>query len=298
MPRRDQTPPLSWIRAFREAGRAQSYKGAAQALHVSPSTISHEIRSLEDWVQAPLFVRQGRRMLLTDEGKQLLGFVGPAFDQLEEAFENFAEVDSELRIGIFAFAASEFFVPLLSQLSHDELGCKINISSNNDIGDLNLRDQHRRVDAIVKYASTLPAGYDGELITRVSLAIVGRAGSSHRVVLDSPFDGWRILAQAGVEPPNLQARTLTVDKYVAAMRAVEQGVGFGIAVLPLTASWLLDKRIQLATQEITEISEGYWMLWRKASPKAERLRAMASAMSNALSTQNTALAAHFDAVSV
>ena len=39
--------PLVWLQAFEAAGRAGTFKAAAQELNVSPSNISHQVRDLE-----------------------------------------------------------------------------------------------------------------------------------------------------------------------------------------------------------------------------------------------------------
>jgi len=44
---------------------------AAQSLRVSQPTLSRQIQAIEDQFQAPLFIRGGRGMMLTEAGKQL-----------------------------------------------------------------------------------------------------------------------------------------------------------------------------------------------------------------------------------
>ncbi|MCH8143063.1 MAG: LysR family transcriptional regulator [Proteobacteria bacterium] len=65
-----QLPPLAWLRAFAEAGRYESFKQAAEAMHVTPSTVSHEIRNLEAWLSVPLFHRKGRGLELSTTTSQ------------------------------------------------------------------------------------------------------------------------------------------------------------------------------------------------------------------------------------
>ena len=62
-------PPLTWLRAFDAAGRLGSFKAAAEALHVTPSAISHQIKSLEAHLGLPLFERAGARLALTVSGR-------------------------------------------------------------------------------------------------------------------------------------------------------------------------------------------------------------------------------------
>eukprot|EP01034_Spumella_vulgaris_P028219 gene28219-35038_t len=56
------------LRYFIETARLSSFTQAAEALHVTQSTISKMVRQLEDEVGAPLLVRDGRRLTPTDTG--------------------------------------------------------------------------------------------------------------------------------------------------------------------------------------------------------------------------------------
>ncbi|MCP5155803.1 MAG: transcriptional activator NhaR [Ectothiorhodospiraceae bacterium] len=72
----------------REGGVAR----AAQALHVTPQTISGQIKMLEDAVGARLFARKGRRLVLTDTGQVV-------YEYAEEIFALGAELSEVLRGG-------------------------------------------------------------------------------------------------------------------------------------------------------------------------------------------------------
>jgi DNA-binding transcriptional LysR family regulator len=56
------------LRYFIETARLSSFTQAAETLHVTQSTISKMVRQLEDEVGAPLLVRDGRKLTLTDTG--------------------------------------------------------------------------------------------------------------------------------------------------------------------------------------------------------------------------------------
>ncbi|MGV7210021.1 LysR substrate-binding domain-containing protein [Oxalobacteraceae bacterium A2-2] len=60
---------LRSLRYFVETVRLSSFTQAAEALHVTQSTISKMVRQLEDEVGAPLLVRGGRKLALTDTGR-------------------------------------------------------------------------------------------------------------------------------------------------------------------------------------------------------------------------------------
>lgn len=84
-------PPLGALRAFEAAARLQSFKRAAEELSVTPTAISHQIRSLEDQIGLRLFERQTRRVVLTAAAERL-------YPVLRKGFDAFAEAIAELSL--------------------------------------------------------------------------------------------------------------------------------------------------------------------------------------------------------
>ncbi|MGY2282782.1 LysR substrate-binding domain-containing protein [Pseudomonas gingeri] len=64
-------PPLNALRGFEAAARLGSFHKAAEELHLTQSAISQQIRSLETFLEQPLFFRSGRSVSLTDAGHDL-----------------------------------------------------------------------------------------------------------------------------------------------------------------------------------------------------------------------------------
>lgn len=61
-------PPFSALRAFEAAARHLSFKAAARELCVTPSAISHQVKTLEEHLGQPMFVRAANRLVLTGPG--------------------------------------------------------------------------------------------------------------------------------------------------------------------------------------------------------------------------------------
>lgn len=64
--------PLTLLRTFEVAARHLSFKQAAAELHITPAAVSQQIKALEDWLGAPLFLRLTRALRLSDAGTALL----------------------------------------------------------------------------------------------------------------------------------------------------------------------------------------------------------------------------------
>ncbi|NYT38713.1 transcriptional regulator GcvA [Allopusillimonas soli] len=76
---------LNALRAFEASARHQSFSAAATEMHVTPAAVGQLVRSLEDWLGSPLFLRTtgGRtRLILTDAAERALPDIRAGFDRL------------------------------------------------------------------------------------------------------------------------------------------------------------------------------------------------------------------------
>lgn len=78
-------PPLSLLRSFEAAARRQSFRRAAEEMHVTPAAISQQMRALEAHLGVRLFERQARGLKLTEAGREYLGGVAFGLSQIDEA---------------------------------------------------------------------------------------------------------------------------------------------------------------------------------------------------------------------
>ena len=83
-------PSLRAVRAFVAAAKYESFTRAAEALCVSQAAISGQIRELEDSLGAQLFMRAGRTVELTAEGKIF-------FEAAQLSFVNIAQAAERIR---------------------------------------------------------------------------------------------------------------------------------------------------------------------------------------------------------
>jgi LysR family glycine cleavage system transcriptional activator len=89
-------PPLAAIRAFEAAARTENFTAAAAELGMTQAAVSYQVKSLEERLGAPLFVREKGRVRLTPLGARLLPPLSSAFDSIETAFAAHREEDESL----------------------------------------------------------------------------------------------------------------------------------------------------------------------------------------------------------
>ena len=78
-------PPLNSLRMFEASARLTSFVAAADELAVTASAVSHQIKTLEEYLGVSLFNRSKRKVELTGAGEQYLVAVKHALDEIEVA---------------------------------------------------------------------------------------------------------------------------------------------------------------------------------------------------------------------
>ncbi|WP_432474847.1 transcriptional regulator GcvA [Amphritea sp. HPY] len=78
-------PPLNALRSFEAAARLGSFNKAAEELFVTPSAVSHQVKSLEEFMGLKLFHREKRQVQITVAGEKYLVAVQHALDELDGA---------------------------------------------------------------------------------------------------------------------------------------------------------------------------------------------------------------------
>jgi DNA-binding transcriptional LysR family regulator len=76
---------LHQLRVFQSAIKRGGFTRAGEQLHLSQSTVSQHIKGLEDELGCPLFLRVGKRVLVTEAGTVLLQYAERIFRDLKNA---------------------------------------------------------------------------------------------------------------------------------------------------------------------------------------------------------------------
>ena len=81
-------PHLSFLRSFEAAARHLSFTSAAEELNCTQAAVSSHVRSLEDYLGRPLFVRHARSLTLTDVAQGYLPSVQRALQEIDTATQS------------------------------------------------------------------------------------------------------------------------------------------------------------------------------------------------------------------
>ncbi len=104
--------PLSTLEVFNAIAQHGSLSAAAHKLGIKRSTVSHQLKNLEDSIGTALFIRTTRSVNLTEAGRALVRESGPAFEQLANGLESAQTVGHAVR-GTLKLAIPEIAYHLL-----------------------------------------------------------------------------------------------------------------------------------------------------------------------------------------
>lgn len=85
---------LTQLKYFTEVVKTMNMTKAATKLHVAQPSISRSIRELENELGVSLFIRQGKKLILTAQGNYFFTVVNRSFNQLRLAKENVKAIHS------------------------------------------------------------------------------------------------------------------------------------------------------------------------------------------------------------
>ncbi len=124
-------PPLNALRAFEAAARLQSVSQAAMELHVTHGAVSRHVRTLEEDLGRPLFVREGRGLALTADGVRLRDAASEAFAQLQQAYAQLrrGNAPAALVLGCPGSLLARWVIPRLERLDSELPAVKLHLSA-------------------------------------------------------------------------------------------------------------------------------------------------------------------------
>jgi LysR family transcriptional regulator, regulator for metE and metH len=276
----DMDLEIRHLRLVREVSLAGSLTRAGAVLHLTQSALSHQLRDIESRLDTPLFLRVGKRMILTPAGERLLRSaddVLTTIEQTEEAIRRLAGAERGLlRLTTECYTCYHWLPALMKRY----------------------RRAHPRVDVrIDATATSQPLAHllDG----RLDIAIVSDPVRDRRIVTERLFDDemvviveprhplaarpfvraedfagetlltysskedstvyQRILVPAGITPAGMQQVQLT-EAMIELVKA-----GLGVAVL---AWWAVEPYVRAgAIRALPLTRRGYKRVWSAATLK-------------------------------
>ena len=281
---------LRQLKVLEAVARHLSYSRAARELHLTQPAVSMQIKLLEENLGLPLFEQLGKKIFMTEAGREMYHYSKIIAEQLAEAESILAELKGlergNLKISV-ASTANYFATQLLASFrqAHPQVTVNLDVTNREALlGQL----EHNAIDLAVM--GQPPDGHDliaesfmenplvviaapvNPLVgqTRIPVSrladetlIVREAGSGTRSASERFFQTHRIAPRTG----------LVMNTNEAIKQAVQAGMGLAVVSLHTVSLELETKRLALLDVEFFPIQR-YWFVVHR---KNKRLSATAQA---------------------
>lgn len=216
----ERMPPLNSLRAFEAAARHLSFARAAEELNVTAAALSHQIKTLETFLDIRLFERKTRAIELTAAGAAIYPGLHTAFGQIRQALSTLETLsnDSVLVVSSSPGFTAKWLAPRVYRFLAAHPAIDVRITSNQARANFTSDG----VDIAIRNSLGAPSGLYYEKLDDVRLVVVA---SPSFVETYGPFE----------TPADLANATLIHDVSVG-----------GLAGLPVWEDWLRDNGVPLS----------------------------------------------------
>lgn len=248
------------LRMFCVVARAGSLVAASRVLHLTPSALSHGLKSLEAQLGCRLFERTGKKLLLNQAGEQLLAQIVVPLSALDAAEESLKRLgkwgQTRLRIGASASACQHIVPGIIRELKKTSPNVQLQVESG-DTPQLVTLIQQNRIDLALGVAPESHAGLDIRPIFKDELLFTFAPSHRWAAAHTIPRDELRTQPLILYQRSSLTAQL--VDQYfrdldlvpstimeIANIEAIKELVklNLGVAVL---APWTVQKELARGT---------------------------------------------------
>jgi LysR family glycine cleavage system transcriptional activator len=263
---------LGSLRVFISVAHHLSFTRAADALGVTASAASLQIRSLEEYLGRPLFRRDGRQVVLTAEGEALLPRVRQALEQLERAVDD-ARRDRNVgpvRVSTLGSFLQQWLLPRLERFRALYPDADLHLHTSDKMVDFVREDFH----AAVRFGKGGWPNVHSEKLLDEWLVPVCSPGLYRKFgalrdandlrrypLLHSVSEPWTVWLFDGRSSEQAGTpRGAVFDASVAVVRMAEQGAGLVLARWSLVADDIASGKLVRASERALPIEEAYWLV--------------------------------------
>lgn len=264
-----ELPPIQELQAFQQVAHLLSFSKAAEALSMSPSTLSHLIRSLETRLQTRLFNRTTRSVSLTAQGDKLYAQVDGFLGNLRDAIAGLGSDTNQPR-GFVRLSVNEVAAPfVLERLGTDFIETypeiEIEISVDNRLIDI----VSEGFDAGIRLQSAIPQDMvaipilrNFRFVTVASPSYLAKheRPSSPKDLLNHNCIGFKFRSGRRYEleyakqgdTQSLQTRgSLTTNSPTLLIQAAKAGFGIAMVAEPSIKAELASQELELLLEDWT-----------------------------------------------
>jgi LysR family transcriptional regulator, low CO2-responsive transcriptional regulator len=281
---------LRQMKVFQIVAEQLNYTRAAKVLHLSQPAVSMQVKQLEDAVGLPLFEHAGKKILLTEAGREIYQYARTIFQTFREMEEVIAAMKG-LGTGHLNLAVAStvnYFAPrLLAAFSRNYPGIDLHLDvtnrqrligllKNNEIDivlmglppeDIDLEFEPFMENPLVVIA---PPGHPLQKVSNIPVQrlseevfIMREEGSGTRLAMERFFAEQHIDISTGMQ----------MTRNEAIKQAVRAGMGLGVVSLHTIELELVTRRLVVLDVEGFPLRRHWYMVYRKGKRLSPAARA-------------------------
>jgi LysR family glycine cleavage system transcriptional activator len=277
--------PLGALRVFEAVAAHLSFSAAADALNVTPAAVSQQIKTLEGYIQVPLFRRSGRRVEITEEGLELLPAVRAGLEKLESALQQIRHHRraGPLQITLLASFLQIWLLPRIRSFRRKYPSVDLRFHTSRELVDFSRTTHHVAIRFGRGNYPTLHSEklLDDWLVPVASPDLIKQYGMIERgadlskyPLLDGDDAPWSVWRRTDEEAA-WNSRAPSIDDSAGLMIAAEEGLGYALARWTLVSRALHKGTLRLAAKEVVPFGSAYYFVCPKsflALPKVAQFR--------------------------
>ena len=291
-------PPLAALRAFEALARLGKVNLAALELHVTHSAVSHQIRSLEEYLDVRLTERNGRGVVLTEEGRVYAYQIRQTLGEIAGVTERFRSKTRhpQLTLSVLPSFGMFWLLPRLQGFIDAQPGLRLKLAASMEFSSF----EGGLIDAAIRFGHGQWPDVHCEPLMQDSLLVVAAPGFNlgclpvdAESVLGHPLlhasESWSTwLAAAGVE----QMRPLAALEFTDSTLMLEAArLGYGIALTRRSIAHAMIQCGQLV--KLTDVeplhASRYFMLWPTHTQRSAQLASLLTWLRNEIADYQSSL---------
>jgi LysR family transcriptional regulator, glycine cleavage system transcriptional activator len=248
----------------------KSFTRGADALGLTTSAASMQVQALEEYLQVPLFRRNGRQVELTPEGERLRPKVEQALADLERAIDE-ARADrgsGPLRVTTVAFFLAQWLLPRLPSFTAQHANVDVQIHTSTELVDF----VKTGMDAGIRFGpGTWPRLHTQKMLDEWLVPVCTPALLQHHgpiaeardlrryKLLHSPYEPWTAWLLEGGPDEVWPSSGPAFDDAVTIVRAAEAGQGLALARWSVVADVVGMGRLAVAGRAVHSAHAYYFV---------------------------------------
>ena len=295
---RAKYPPLHLLSIFEAAARHQNFKAASNELCITPSAVSHQIKSLEEQLGLSLFQRKSRGVVLNSAGEMYLNFVQQGLEYFEQGTRKVCNRFSSqaLKISCFSTMASHIIIPNLGSFQALHPDIELRIETGNQVADLRYDD----IDLAIRIGQgNWPNTTNQKLIDLTISAVCSKEflnkhqittfnDINHLPLIDLSYmeDVWLQWSHATGTNLTQNKRALSFNDYDSSINAASQGLGLALGIFPIENSKLKNNTLITPFSEFVPFQRGLYAVHREEDSNRHDIQCFINWLANTSALYN------------